>query len=321
LSFRWLSEKVRPEHKRRILFKTDSPRYTDNAWVHLRDISTDLEFATIDANIVDPTNIEVTTHGVEAFGLDRETELVSCTAATNAKIDGSALVFAPDTPIAAFRAESGAWKPGLRAAVTGHKRAGVSGPIRDAFFEPLIFVYGTSNPAETRANRETARAWARIRWGIDARYPIIADTELDESQAETHSLVLVGNAGSNRIVRDLEPRLPFRVVANSIVAGTEEGSPVKEWKGKDIGVAFIYPNPKHPSRYVIVLEGTSALGTFRAIALPELLPDFVVYDDRIAFARGLIPLGTATPLAAGLFRSDWSFGKVELYRQKIAQIE
>jgi hypothetical protein len=192
--------------------------------------------------------------------------------------------------------------------------------MRDAFFEPLVFVYGTADPAQTRANRDTARAWARIKWGVDIHYPMIADTELDESTAETHSLVLVGNAESNRIVRDLEAQLPFKVTPGSIVA-TNEGSPAKEWKGKDLGVAFIYPNPKHPSRYVLVLEGTSALGTFRSIALPELLPDYMVFDDRIALARGQIVLGNGVPLAAGLFRSDWSLGKVELPRQKVAEIE
>jgi hypothetical protein len=51
------------------------------------------------------------------------------------------------------------------------------------------------------------------------------------------------------------------------------------------------------------------------------LPDFIVYDDHIAFARGQIVLGNGTPLAAGLFRSDWSLGKVDLPRQKIAEIE
>jgi hypothetical protein len=319
LSFRWLSQKVRPEHKRRILFKTDSPRYTDNAWVHLREIATDLEFATVDASVVDKTEIEVQTHGVEALALDRDPELVSSTDPTRVKIDGAALVFAPEVPIAAYRTETGAWKPGLKAPAPGRKRAGVSGPIRDAFFEPLVFVYGTSDPVQTRANRETARAWARIKWGVDIRYPLIADTELDEPTAETHSLVLVGNAESNRVVKELEPDLPFKVSGNSISA-TVDGS-TKEWKGRDLGVAFIYPNPKHPSRYVVVLEGTSALGTFRAVSLPEILPDFLVYDDRIAFARGQIVLGTGTPLAAGLFRSDWSLGKVDLPRQKIAEIE
>jgi len=320
LSYRWLSEKIRPEHKRRILFKTDSPRYGDNAWVHLREISTDLEFSTIDANIVDPTEIQATTHGVEAFALDREPELVSSSAPTRVTINGVPLVFAPDAPIAAYRAENGAWKPGLKAVAPGHKRAGLSGPIRDAFFEPLVFVYGTSDPAQTRANRETARAWARIRWGVDIRYPLIADIELDESTAETHSLVLVGNAESNRVVRALEPELPFRIAGRSILA-VDGTSTVKEWKGKDLGVAFIYPNPKHPTRYVVVLEGTSALGTFRAIALPELLPDFMVFDDRIALARGQISLLSAAPVAGGLFRSDWSFGKVDLSRQKIALID
>jgi predicted esterase len=319
LSFRWLSQKVRPEHKRRILFKTDSPRYADDAWVHLREIATDLEFATVDASIVDKTSIEVQTHGVDALALDRDAELVSSTEPTRVKIDGALLTFAHDAPIAAYRAETGAWKPGLKAPAPGHKRAGLSGPIRDAFFEPLVFVYGTQDPVQTRANRETARAWARIKWGVDIRYPIIADTELDESTGETHSLVLVGNADSNRVVKELEPDLPFKVSGGSITT-TVEGS-TKEWKGRDLGVAFIYPNPKHPTRYVVVLEGTSALGTFRAVALPEILPDFVVYDDRIALARGQIVLGNGTPLAAGLFRSDWSLGKGDLVHQKIAQIE
>ena len=41
-------------------------------------------------------------------------------------------------------------------------------------------------------------------------------------------------------------------------------------------------------------RGTSALGVPRN-RLPELLPDFMVFDDRIAFSRGLISLGSGTP--------------------------
>ena len=63
---------------------------------------------------------------------------------------------------------------------------------------------------------------------------------------------------------------------------------------------------------MLVLEGTSPLGTLRAIALPELLPDFIVFDDKIAPARGQIILSAATPLAAGLFRQDWSLSKADL---------
>jgi hypothetical protein len=41
-----------------------------NAWVHVRDISGDVAFATIDATIVDTTQITVSTERVEAFALD-----------------------------------------------------------------------------------------------------------------------------------------------------------------------------------------------------------------------------------------------------------
>jgi poly(3-hydroxybutyrate) depolymerase len=311
--FRWLSQQTRPEHKKRVIFKTNSLRYQDNAWVHVREIAGDLAFATIDANIVDPAQITVTTEKVEAFSLDRDTELVSATAPTRVTVDGVLLTFDPAQPIAAHRA-GGTWVAGNRPEAPGlQKRAGLAGPMRDAFFEPLVFVYGTLDPAHVRANRDIARAWARIKWGVDIRYPVISDREYDEQLGDEHSLVLIGNAESNRVVRDMESSLPFRVSGKSIVLGSE-GSTRKEWKGKDLGVAFIYPNPKHPSRYVLVLEGTSAMGTFRAMALPELLPDYMVFDARIAAARGQIVLGGAPTLAAGFFRRDWTLTKSDLSR-------
>ncbi|HMI89545.1 MAG TPA: prolyl oligopeptidase family serine peptidase [Polyangiaceae bacterium] len=311
--YKWLSQQTRPEHKKRVLFKTNSLRYSDNAWVHLRDISGDVAFATIDAAVVDATQITVSTERVEAFLLDRDSELVSSTAPTRVTVDGVLLTYEPTQPIAAYRA-GGTWVAGNKPESTGlQKRAGLAGPMRDAFFEPLVFVYGTQDPAQIRANKDTARAWARIKWGVDIRYPVVSDREYEDELGETHSLVLIGNSDSNQVVRDLESSLPFRVGSKSISA-VHEGSTLKEWKGKDLGVAFIYPNPKHPSRYVLVLEGTSALGTFRAIALPELIPDYMVFDQRIAGARGQVVLGGAPTLAAGFFRRDWTLTKSDLNR-------
>jgi predicted esterase len=315
--FRWLAQKTRTLHKRHVVFKTDSPRYVDDAWVHLLETSPGLEFASVDAKVVEAGLLEMTTQGVEAFALDRDPELMPPSASVRVRVDGTTLTFEPSAPITAYKSGS-AWKAGARPAPSDPaagtrltKHARLSGPIRDVFFEPLIFVYGTLDPAQTRANRETARAWARIRWGMDARYPIVADTELDDRLAESHSLVLVGNSSSNRVLRELEPELPFKATPEGIVA-TSDGLTLKEWKGKDLGVAFVYPNPKHRARYLLVIEGTSALGTFRSIALPELLPDFVVFDDKIAPARGQLILGYATPLAGGLFRQDWSLSKADL---------
>ena len=40
--------------------------------------------------------------------------------------------------------------------------------------------------------------------------------------------------------------------------------------------------------------------------LPEMLPDYVVYDRGVASARGMLVLGAASVRAAGYFANDWS---------------
>ena len=56
----------------------------------------------------------------------------------------------------------------------------------------------------------------------------------------------------------------------------------------------------------MVVEGTSALGTWRSLSLPDLLPDFVVYDSAVAPARGQMLLSAGMVRAGGFFKNDWS---------------
>ena len=51
---------------------------------------------------------------------------------------------------------------------------------------------------------------------------------------------------------------------------------------------------------VLVIEGTDALGTLRSTSLPDLLPDWIVYDRAIAPSRGQMTI-EGRPLAAGMF--------------------
>jgi hypothetical protein len=54
-----------------------------------------------------------------------------------------------------------------------------------------------------------------------------------------------------------------------------------------------------------VIAGTTAIGTWRSLSLPELLPDFVVYDEGVKLARGQQVLGKASVRAAGFFDMNW----------------
>ena len=76
--------------------------------------------------------------------------------------------------------------------------------------------------------------------------------------------------------------------------------------GDEVGAAFIRPNPKRPDRYLVVVEGTTALGTWRSLSLPDLLPDFVVWDKSVAPARGQMLLSAGALRAGGFFNEDWS---------------
>jgi hypothetical protein len=68
---------------------------------------------------------------------------------------------------------------------------------------------------------------------------------------------------------------------------------------------MVYPNPLNPERYVLVYTGASREALFYADHLPELLPDWVVYDASTWQAKGGVALGDRDVLAAGFFDREW----------------
>ncbi len=285
----WFAGKKRDAHPRHVRFRTTRPRFGDDAWVHIDQTAG--EWATIDAKVVDGTHVAVTTKGVEAFHLDRDPALLKEGTVT-VTVDGT-----PLTELAAHR-EGGAWVAGPP---KEGKRGRITGPIRDVWNDPLTLVYGTEDPTQTRVNLEVARAFATIRWGVDVAYPILKDTEVDPDAVPTRATIVVGNAKGNRLLRALEPSLPIKV-DDSNGSITFAG---KSFTGSQLGAAFVVPHPKAPDQYLLVIEGVDALGTFRALSLPELLPDFVIWDERLAPARGQSLLGFGSVLAAGFFDKAW----------------
>ncbi len=301
----WFSQKKRVAHPKHVRFRTARPRFGDDAWVHVERMSGVAEWGTIDAKVESKSKIVVQTQGIGAFRLDRDPALVDG-GPVEIVVDGQKLSFAAGAALVAHRADgAGAtWTAGppSSAGDDGPRKEGrITGPIRDVWFDPLTIVYGADDPAQTQANLEVARALATIRWGVDVRYPIVKDSEVDPDAATTTATILVGNARSNRIVRALEAELPVRVdVTNgSIVFGG------KTFTGPELGAAFVVPHPRAKDQYLLVVEGVDALGTFRALSLPDLLPDFVIWDARLAPARGQVLLGFGEVLAAGYFDTRW----------------
>lgn len=296
-TFQWLMRHKRDPQPRKVVIETSSLRYADSAWVHITALKNHLAWSSVHATISGKDRIEVTTKEVDALRLDRSTRLSP--GPVTVVIDRSTLSFGADEPLELHQAQ-GAWDKGALAPVEGlSKKRGLSGPIQDAFLEPLVFVYGTRDPSMTRASLEVARALAEPPYGVEARWPVVSDVDLDPALAATHALVLIGNARSNSAIAEIDAQLPIRIEGSSVAVGS------KRFAGRNVGTMFIHPNPKQPERYVVVVEAPDAGGLWRSLSLPRLTPDFVVYDDSVAGARGQLVLGRATILSGGSFDSRW----------------
>ncbi len=294
----WLTGKRRAAVPRRFSFRTTRPRAGQDAWLEIRAMSDTGAWAEVTADRPDDARVVLSTTNVAALRLDRR----DLPAVRRVEIDGQPLEFAADEPLELARGAT--WRKGTLE--PGRKQGRVTGPIRDAFHEPLLFVYGTADPAFARVDEEVARSWARIRGGVHVSYPVMSDAEFlarREPIAHDRALFLVGPARANRVTAALGDALPIHEAGGAIHVGRGQGQ--RSFAGADVGAVFIRPNPLRPDRYVIVVEGTSPLAVLRSISLPDLVPDFVVYDDRVAPARGQTLLGPASVLAAGFFGPSW----------------
>jgi predicted esterase len=301
---RWLLSRRRGLHPKDVHLRATRPRWGDAAWVHVRALESPGAWSDVRARVSGRGKLVATTRNTHEISFDRDAALLD-DGAVRVELDGRPLDFAASEPLVAHRDDAGAWTKGA-STETPTKRGHVTGPIRDAFHEPLLFVYAASPREEARVNEAVARAFASVRPGVRVDYPVMSDAEFavrGESLANERALFLVGR--TNAVLAALEQAgpLPIHVRDGAVEIGSERIT------GPEVGAAFVHPNPVRPDRYVVVLAGASAAGTMRARSLPDLLPDFVVWDEHVAPSRGQLLLGGGQLRAAGLFTRQWRLPK------------
>jgi predicted esterase len=289
----WLVRHRRDPGAPRITLRTDALRYGKLDWVRIVALAEPGRMGQVDAELVGSTEVRVTTERVAELEIDRPTPVA-------VTLDGVRLAFDSGERVAARR-DADTWiKAGPAAAAARTKRAGLEGPVSDALLGPLLFVYGSRDPAWARASREVAQSLANLRFGVDVAYPVLADLELTPELARDHSLVLVGNPSTNQAMAALDARLPIRVTPECVELAA------RRYCGDEVGAMFIYPNPDHPDRYVVLVEAPKLPGLLRALSLPQLVPDFLVFDAGVAASAGEQVLASGHVLAGGFFQNDWS---------------
>jgi hypothetical protein len=300
-AFHWLMRHEIDPEPRKVVLRAASLRYADNFWVHVRKLAHSMDWADVTASVVSKDRIDLTVQGATQLHLDRPKSRLDDTLPLRVHLDGTDLTFNSSENID-LHLEGDSWAKGELPPPSGlSKSRGLSGPLRDIYLEPLVFVYGTQDPALARINYEVARSLAEPSPGVEIKWSVVADSEVDEPLANSHSLFLIGTPKTNSYLRAIDPQLPIHVDGDAVVVGD------KKYTGEDLGTVFIYPNPQSPSHYVAVAGGPSPGGMMRVLSLPRFLPDYAVYDLN-SEARSQIVLGSAAFLDGGNFDEAWRIG-------------
>ena len=304
----WLTARKRPAAPAHVRFVTGEYRYDRAYWVRLlamkdsrapTDGMTLPGFADIDAEWKKASHeVVVTTRNVAALAL--ELGALGEGAAQKVVIDGARLDVEGASGTVFLERTGGAW---ARAASepdrAGKKRHGVSGPLDDVLHHPVLVIYGTRDPLQTEANRMVAEHFSSYDTFAYAHYPVKADVDVEPAELAGRSLVLIGNPASNSIAEKFAEAFPVRFESNALVFGD------RRFEGADVGVSLVRPHPADPAEYVVLHAGVGREGTLESRNLPQLSPDWLVYDKRITVQRGELLLDKREVLAGGFFDDDW----------------
>jgi dienelactone hydrolase len=269
----------------RVRFTTFTLRYPTMKWVTIGGMERHWERATIEAErkggIVAVKAENVTSFRIDAPGYKQ------------IDIDGQHV-----SGIGWFSKVDGKWEhrelEGVR------KRPGLQGPIDDAFMDRFVFVTPSgpsmSDPLGAwvaREHREAVEAWRRTLRG-DVRQ--VKDVDLGERDIAESHLVLWGDPSSNAVLGRIREKLP-------LLWGKHVTTKGGMYKGGDVALVLIAPNPLNPKRYVVLNSGftwkeNAAQSNSRHV---PLLPDWAILRlDAPPGARM-----SQRVLEAGFFDESW----------------
>lgn len=184
------------------------------------------------------------------------------------------------------------------------KYAGVSGPIKRAYFSPFILVDASDGlePAAMECiTNEAARWWYRGNGFCNIKR--LADLTDDEKR--NFNLVFYGTFGM--LPREFTSALPVSFGTNGVTIGG------RFVDGRDLFAKFVYASPYNSEKLVLVNTGLTenalkASEKLNALYSGSTLPDYVIASE-----GGIARYGLAGARAIGFFDADWNFDAALAY--------
>jgi len=302
----FLQGQVRDPFPRRIRFRTTDLGINPRCyWIEIVALDKLYQDGVVEAKIEGPHRIDLKLQNIAALRLYPPSKWIS-PGPLSLRINGQMLKvkWKGWEPIPLRRKKDGRYKIGRWPHKKLMKTPHFYGPIKQAFYSPFIFVYGTRGDRERRENslhlaRITSEQWW---WRANGRVEIIPDTLVTPEVVKRYNLILFGGPGTNRILQRIQKKLPIRMDPGGVTIGRVRVP------GRDLAVLFLYPNPLNPRRFVMIVGGNSKQGEKLAGVMGFFhsgagVPDFLVYDASVR------QKGWGGVRAAGFFDHYWRVQK------------
>lgn len=229
---------------------------------------------------------ELTTENIRAL---RFTEAVS-----GLKVDGQLFdVIDGGTTLVRIRDR---WK--VANLPSGERTAELSGPLKHAFNERFVLVYGTAGSGD-----ENRWSRAKVRFDAESFYyrgngavETVSDREFLRDGYRGRNVIVYGNHDSNLAWAKLLDKTLISVRPGSLHVGAHG------LKGDGIAAMFVFPSG---NRLVAAIGGTGISGMRLTDRMP-VLSSGTAYPDWVVLGPNACETGTKGILGAGFFGHDWS---------------
>jgi dienelactone hydrolase len=243
--FKWFDQFKRNPFPDEVKLSTAQHKYNKAYWVTIHDFTPGAVSA-VNAKFGNKNELIVNASNTSAFTLRLAGHpRFEAGQPLSFSINGKKLKVASSDSLTLIN-KDGKWMAGTLTVNTGTKKAGLEGPIRDAFSRRHIYVYGTlDNPAPDKLKERISIAakaanWSAYRNAFLGRimfFPrIVADKDVRPSDIENSNLILFGTKETNSVISKYADKLPLHLPAGA----------------NDLSLFYVFPIE---SRYVAVNSG------------------------------------------------------------------
>lgn len=280
---------------RQVAFATANPGISSKChWLEIMQQQRHSTVSTVDLHLwPNQRKIHGTTDNVGLLKIDLSP--MSSREVISLEIDEQSLsnIAQPEDGMLYLRRTDSQWE------VSGKPSPSEKGPHRyggpkDVLTHRFLLVYGTAGSAEEntwafqKARFDAETYWYRGNASVD----VIADHQFTLADYPDRSLVLYGNAVTNRAWPALLGDSPIRVHRTGIDLGDRQLS------GENLSTIFVRPRPDSDRASVVVVTG-SGLPGMRSTYDQSLFLPFIRFADCVVHRDG-------EPIAGGFFGHDWS---------------